>query len=440
MIDSELLIYTHKITSRNKFVFNLFFRDVLHVKHRMTSDAAVFKNYLGAKFSYTLHPLENELFFLSKNLLFEMGIKEQAISIYDWEGSKIFFPTGKNSALPFDPFAAAFYLVSRYEEYLPHIRDRHDRFDAKESLAFQNNFLDKPLVNTWAKRVKQIILGYFPDFHFPESTYHFVSTIDIDNAYAYREKGLVRSIGAYFRAIVKGDFAEISERTKVLFGKQHDPYDTYAYQLEIQKKYKFRPIYFFLLGDYAANDKNIQPENKKFQSLIKELSDYADVGIHPSYNSADNIGKIKKEVGKLSKIVNQEITKSRQHFLRLKFPETYRNLIDIDITDDYTMGYADYVGFRASICTPFHFYDLDMETETRLVIHPFAVMECTLKQYMNIAPEEAMNYIKPLIDAVKSVDGVFIMLWHNETLSDAGIWKNWRQIYEDAIVYALEKK
>ncbi|HVA99175.1 MAG TPA: polysaccharide deacetylase family protein, partial [Bacteroidia bacterium] len=247
-------------------------------------------------------------------------------------------------------------------------------------------------------------------------------------------------IGGYIRSFLKGDFAEISERTKVLLGKQRDPYDTYDYQLEIQEKYKLRPIYFFLLGDYAVNDKNIPAENKKFQALIKKLADYADVGIHPSYNSAENVEKIKKEVGKLTKTLNREITKSRQHFLRLKFPETYRTLIEVDITDDYTMGYADYVGFRASICTPFHFYDLDMESETRLTIHPFAVMECTLKQYMNIPPEEAMNFIKPLVDAVKKVDGVFIMLWHNETLSDLGMWQNWRRIYEETIEYAIEKQ
>ncbi|HVA99363.1 MAG TPA: hypothetical protein VNG53_10755, partial [Bacteroidia bacterium] len=187
MIEQEILIYTHKITSRNKYIFNLFFHHILNVKHRITSDDGVFKEYSGAKFSYTLHPLNDELFFLSKHLLFETGIKEQTISVYDWEDSKIFFPTGKNSAMPFDPFAAGFYLVSRYEEYLPHIRDKHNRFDAKESLAFQNNFLHKPLVNEWAKKVKHLISERFREFQFPETAYRFISTIDIDNAFAYRE-------------------------------------------------------------------------------------------------------------------------------------------------------------------------------------------------------------------------------------------------------------
>src|SRR5688572_16890696 len=112
----------------------------------MTSDADEFNAFNGPKFSYSNHPLASELFFQSRSILFETGITEQNITVSDHEGVKIFFATGKNSVLPFDPFAAAFYLVSRYEEYLPHIRDVYDRFDARESLAFQSGFLQKPVV------------------------------------------------------------------------------------------------------------------------------------------------------------------------------------------------------------------------------------------------------------------------------------------------------
>ena len=48
------------------------------------------------------------------------------------ERSKDFFEQTENSALPFDVFAAGFYLLSRYEEYLPHIKDRFHRFPAKK--------------------------------------------------------------------------------------------------------------------------------------------------------------------------------------------------------------------------------------------------------------------------------------------------------------------
>lgn len=430
------LIYTHKITHRNKYIFNLIFKDILQFDFSLTSDQDEFVKHSGAKLSYTHNPLSDEVFFSSRNLLFENGITEQNISVFDFNSNKVFFATGKSSALPFDVFAASFYLVSRYEEYLPHIRDEHDRFDAKDSLAFMNGFLQKPVVNIWSKWIKEILLKKYPHLVFPEKKYQFISTIDIDNAYAYREKGFTRSIGGYLKALSKFDFTEVVDRTKVLVGINKDPYDTYDFQLEMIKKYKLKSIYFFLLGDYGVNDKNLPIESKKFQTLIKMLGDYAEIGIHPSYGSNKSKDQLKKEVGRLSRVLHRDVTKSRQHFLKLILPETYRNLIDLDITDDYTMGFASQVGFRAGICTPFNFYDLDTELETKLKIHPFAMMEGTLKYNMKINPEEAMAKICPLIDEVKAVDGVFMSLWHNDTLNNKKIWLGWKAVYEDMVKYA----
>jgi hypothetical protein len=430
------LIYTHKITHRNKYIFNLIFKDILQFDFSLTSDQSEFINFSGAKLSYTNNPISDEVFFSSRNLLFENGITEQNISVFDFNSNKVFFATGKSSALPFDVFAASFYLVSRYEEYLPHIRDEHDRFDAKDSLAFMNGFLQKPVVNIWSKWIKEILLKKYPYLVFPEKKYQFISTIDIDNAYAYREKGFTRSVGGYLKAISKFDFTEVVDRTKVLLGINKDPYDTYDFQLEMIKKYKLKSIYFFLLGDYGVNDKNLPIESKKFQTLIKMLGDYAEIGIHPSYGSNKSKEQLKKEVGRLSHVLHRDVTKSRQHFLKLILPETYRNLIDLDITDDYTMGFASQVGFRASICTPFNFYDLDTELETKLKIHPFAMMEGTLKYNMKINAEEAMAKICPLIDEVKAVDGVFMSLWHNDTLNNKKIWLGWKAVYEEMVQYA----
>lgn len=404
----------------------------------LTDNVEEFRNFNGARLSYSHNAISDEIHFTSRQLLFENGITEQNITTFDYNDCKVFFAAGKISSLPFDIFAASFYLVSRYEEYLPHIRDEHDRFDAKDSLAFMNGFLQKPVVNIWAEWLKQLILKKYPAFIFPERKYEFISTIDIDNAFAYREKGFTRSVGGYLKSLSQFDLKEVKERTRVLLRIQKDPYDTYDFQLEMLKKYKFKSVYFFLLGDYGVNDKNLPPENEKFQSLIKMISDYAEVGIHPSYGSNKSIDQLKKEVERLSKILHKDITQSRQHFLKLTLPDTYRNLIDLDITDDYTMGFASQIGFRASICTAFNFYDLDMELETKLKIHPFAMMEGTLKYYMNVLPDEALTKIKPLIDEVKAVNGTFISLWHNDTLNNEKLWRGWREVYEKMIQYAVK--
>lgn len=433
-----LLVYTQKITHRNKYTFNLIFKDILCIDWRQTTDPEELRNYTGPKLSYAQQPVGDELFFQSRTLLFETGINEQSIVVSEYNGCKTFFSTGKNSAFPFDPFAAAFYLVSRYEEYLPHIRDEYDRFDAKVCLAYQNDFLARPVVNIWAGWIRDAIKARYPQQEFPKLKYKYVSTIDIDNAYAYKEKGLMRTVGGYLRSVTRLDIKEIGVRTRVLLGTQRDPYDTYDYMLEIQKTYKLRPIYFFLLGDYGMNDKNLPVDNRKFQSLIKRIGDYADVGIHPSFGSNDDPAQLKVEIGRLSKILHREVTKSRQHFLKLKLPITYRNLIDFDITDDYTMGYAWHIGFRAGTCSAFNFYDLDLELETKLKVHPFAVMDATLKYYMKLEPAEAIERIRPIVEEVRAVNGTFISLWHNETLCDEKQWAGWREVYEEMVKVAAE--
>jgi hypothetical protein len=434
-----LCIYTHKITHRNKYVFNLIFKDILGIDFKLTSDQEEFKAHTEAKLSYTNHAVADELFFCARTLLFETGITEQNIVVFEHNLTKVFFATNKVASLPFDVFASSFYLVSRYEEYLPHIRDDHDRFEPKNSLAHIHGFLQTPVVNIYAGWIKELIQQKYPDFIFPEKKYSFISTIDIDNAYAFAQKGFVRSVGGFLKSSLTFNLKEFLTRAKVLIGLEKDPYDTYDFQLQLLKKYKFKSVYFFLVGNYGVNDKNLSVLNSKFQTLMKMVGDYAQVGIHPSYGSNGNRLQLKKEIARLSRVLHRDIHKSRQHFLKLRLPETYRDLIEADISDDYTMGYASYVGFRASICSTFNFYDLDMELETKLKVHPFAFMEGTLKYSLKTEPKQAMNIIKPLIDEVKNVNGCFISLWHNDSLNNRNLWEGWQQVYEDMVKYASEK-
>jgi len=433
-----MLIFTEKITNRIRYIFGVIFRDVLKLEFEITSDREQFQAFEGPKFSYGKNPLANELFFAAESLLFERGIKHIDLSFIDFEGMPVFSPVyNKQSALPFDPFAAAFYMVSRYEEYLPYKKDEHGRFSAMESMAYKKGFLNKPVVNIWSLRIADILMEKFEGLEIKGNAYEFIPTIDIDAAWAYRQKGLFRTTGGYFGALARFDLNDFSERLAVQFGHRKDPFDTYDFQFQIHKKYNLKPIYFILFGDYGLNDKNIPVKNPKFQRLIKSLADYAKVGIHPSYNSNFQPGQLKREVDRLSKVLHREITMSRQHFLVVQLPTTYRNLINLDITDDYSMGFAASPGFRSGICSTHPFYDLDMDAATPLRIHPFTYMEGTLKDYMNLGPEQALDIIKPLIKEVKAVNGTFIPIWHNESLSDMKRWKGWQKVYEDMIKLAL---
>lgn len=436
---NSLLIYCPKKSPRLKYIFDLVLVDILGLEYSFCEKTEEFRYFSGPKFSYCDHPVSDELFFFSSRLLFEKGIEDQQINVFEWKGMPVFFGTHPKYTIPFDLFAASFYLVSRYEEYLPHIKDEHMRFSPQQSLAFQKNFLNKPIVNIWALELKHVLLQRFPQLEFTENHYRYISTFDIDSAYAYREKGMVRHMGAFTLALFTFNFRKIGERIRVLLGREKDPYDTYEWQLEICHKYHLKQIYFFLVGDYGEYDKNIPVEgSRNFQSLIKYIADYAEVGVHPSYYSNSNKNQLRKEIRRLSKVLKREVVKSRQHFLKITFPDTYRNLLEFDIQEDYSMGYASEIGFRASICTPFKFYDLDLDVSTKLKLIPFMLMDGTMKDYMKLSPEESIHRAKQLVDEVKAVNGTFVTLWHNQSVNNLEEWNGWRNVYEEIVAYAVK--
>lgn len=434
-----MLVYSHRITPRVKYIFNVLLKDMLGLTIEFTSNKEEFVDSESQKLSYCHSQIANELHFRSLNLLFEKGVTDQSVKVQEDEHGKFFYAhNSQDSDLSFDVFAASFFLLSRYEECLPHLRDKYNRFEATQSLGYKHGFLTEPLIDQWAIRLQDLIAAKYPNLEFKERKYKFISTIDIDNAYAYKNKGFMRALGAYGRALLKLDFSEIIDRTSVLFGNKQDPYDTYDFQLETQRKYGLETLYFFLLADYGVNDKNVPYYNQEFQSLIKHLADYAQIGIHPGFNSNSKPEKLTIEKKRLEKIIHRSVVKSRQHFLILHLPKTYQQLTENDITEDHSMGYAAHVGFRAGTCTPYRFYDLDMETPTELTVYPFAVMEATLKYYMQLNPEEAKTAITEVIQKVKDVNGTFIGLWHNETLTDKGIWAGWRDVFLHMVREAKE--
>lgn len=431
--NSHIFIYVQKITPRVKYIFNLILKDCLGLEFTITNNEDDYKQFEGYKFSYSRQPIESGFHIIAIDLMFESGIREQTIQIQNHEEYVKYFFKTYNSILPFDLFAAAFYLVSRYEEYLPFIPDSFNRFEAENSLAYQYDFLRIPLVNVWIAEFEKILLRKFHNLTVTHRRYSYVSTIDVDNAYKYKRKGIMRSLGGYLKSIVELDKHDIIDRTSVLLQKEKDPFDSYDYQLEIQKKYQLTVIYFYLLGDYGVNDKNHPSNHRSFQTLIKHLTDYSIPGVHPSFGSNSKPGQVKTEIHRLATITHRDIYHSRQHFSMLKFPDTYFNLLELGITDDYSMGYSMHNGFRASICSPFYWYDLDDEIETGLRIHSFCLSETSLRYKDRALPDTATEIARPLIEEVRKYHGEMVTIFHNDTMGTAQEWSEWRNVYEDIV-------
>lgn len=426
-----ILIFCEKKTKRLLYTFNLIFKEIIGWQVDFISDQEAFLAYQGPKLVYHYKPIGDFPFICSKDLLFESQISHQEIKYVEIDKIQCPFAVyNDKSLLSFDIFAASFFLVSRYEEYLPHKKDMHKRYLASESIAFQKGFLQKPVVNIWSKWLENKLRIQYPILPQSDLTYKFTPSYDIDIAWSFKNKGITRNLGGFIRDLLRFNINEMKYRFRVLYRQTQDPYDTYYYQHKLANQYHLQPIYFILFGKLGPYDKNISNLNRNFQQLVKELNDLYQLGIHPSYQSNDNSDILKEEIKSLQNTIHKEITKSRQHFLILSLPNTYRNLLNQGIQEDYTMGYAEEPGFRAGMCTPFCFYDLDLEVETKLIVHPFAIMDGTLKDYKKTDIDTAKNIISSLVEEVKKVNGEFISLWHNESLSNTGKWQGWNEVYE----------
>lgn len=422
-----LLVYTHKITPRLRYVFKHICARILGIPVDFTTTVEEFIAHDSLKMSYARQPLGNEIFVRCHELLFEQGLSDVEINIHDWEQTKCFFPTNEKSSLPYDIFAASFYLLCRYEEYLPHVKDEYGRFTATESLAFKSGFLNQPVVDIWAYQFKAVLKLHFETFEFPVKTYTVQPIIDVPMAYYFKQKGLLRTIGGTLNDLIRLKLKRFYQRYSVLAGFNRDPYDTFKWIINRQKNSQYKFIVFFLIGDYSTYDKNINVNKKKFVSLIKSVADYCKVGLKASYFALHDFEILKKEKKKLESIVNYELEASRNSFSKINLPTSYRNLIELEIKEDYTMGYLNQVGFRAGTCTPFLFYDLDYEVQTPLLIHSFHCIDYALLKKQSFLDKK--EELQRLIHQVQQVNGIFTPIFHNYTFGDEERWNGFRDLF-----------
>jgi hypothetical protein len=440
-----VLLYTPRINNRIQYIAKTILQEICGLEYKVTSSTEEFLNFKGAKINYSDKELPGTaLTICASGFLAEKGVKDFVPPVISHENLPLMFPTSgeeNKCDLGFDIFSACFYMLSRYEEYLPFLEDRLGRFEADQSLAFQRGFIDVPLVDVYACRLRDKLLQVFPYLEYTSRSFTYIPTYDIDVAYAYRGKGFSRNLFLFLRDIVTFDYHTLKYRLKILLGYENDPFDTYDFQLSLQKAFNLNPVYFFLSGQFGPRDRNISIYSNAFHTLVKTIGDYARAGLHPSFRSNFDNTALVKELEFLSEVLNRTIDCSRQHYLLLKFPSTYHNLMKINIRNDYSMGFASSTGFRAGTCSPFNFYDLSLESETRLRVFPLTVMDGTLRDYMKLKPADALEHIKKLIDTVKAVDGTFISLWHNDALSNRNDWLGWRDIYIEMIRYikSIEK-
>jgi hypothetical protein len=310
----------------------------------------------------------------------------------------------------------------------------YGRYAHENSLAFKENFLTIPLINTWLQNFGEKLSERFPSFTLRPSPFTFLPTYDIDEAYSYKHKEWWRSAGAAAKDLLKGEWQKFALRRKVLNSKEPDPFDSYDWIDNLHRPHKLNPRYFFLIPEKTGRyDRNILPNETAQQVLIKRHADKYAIGIHPSWQSGDESSLIKKEIQTLEHISTLKITSSRQHFIRFTLPQTFRHLLDAGITEDFSMGYGSINGFRASVASPFYWYDLEKEQTTYLLLYPYCYMEANSFFEQKLTPQQALDEMRQYYMSVKTVNGTMITIWHNTFLGTDTLFTGWREVYKQFV-------
>jgi hypothetical protein len=428
----QILVLVNSLTPRNQYIINHILGKMLSFEVKITENINELLEHQGLKINYTDRKINQTINITPHPLLSLNGIFEQSFAFFYWKSIPAFFMTDNEADIPFDIFAASFYLITRYEEYFPLETDMHGRFKVAYSIAFRNGFLEVPIVDLWVSELGEMIKQKYPNVKLEEKKFQFIPTIDIDNAFAFKHKGLVRTSLGSARSLTKLQIDDLLKRTAVNLNLEYDPFDTYDELMQILKD-KPNSVWFILGGEYGSYDKNVPLRKKSMRKLVKRIANRYQVGVHPSYGAETSFERVKSELDALSKVINKKVVASRQHFLRLKLPQTYRLLNELGITHDYSMGYSNAIGFRASTCTPFRFYDLIDEKELPLVVVPFQVMDRALLDGLKYNARQAVDRTLEIANRVCKVGGIFVTIWHNESLSGINEWEGWEKVFSEIV-------
>ena len=341
----------------------------------------------------------------------------------------VYSETDSSIQIPYDILTPSFVLLSRYEEFNVYALglgdyDKHDRIPFEGTLADKYELVEIPLVDEYAMLLREWLCLYFPDrFEAIPRTPRIVPTHDID--ILYRFTGRFQAMKSIFGRdlLINRSLSMVWESIKSYrnwkIRPSLDPYveaiDEFLFQ---EEKRKLSSIFFFKATEKGHPNATYDVQDPILHEVIRVIMapDYHQIGLHGSYPSANDLQCLQKEKQNLSKLCDEEIRISRQHYLRTFFADD-PNSLDLwrnaGITDDYTLGFAERCGFRCGTCHPYPLYDVRNDKVTDIIEHPLIVMDGTLFDYMKLSVEDARALTQRLKQRCLDVEGDFVILWHN---------------------------
>ena len=409
--DFILPILVSKESQRQSYIFDLIFKEIIGIEYVLVD-----KSFEGSVLKYGF-----ESGFWSHGYLDQISIEMPNFENGQFEGKILpFFGATAFHETPFDIFATCFYFVTRHEELDLKEVDQHGRFLAENSWLIQNGWQYEPIVNYLAFWLSSWIEKEFNLFLPKKSNYRVRPTLDIDNAYAFygRKKSIVFSA---FKSILEGKIDDAKLKLRSAKEKEIDPFNTHKSIIKQFDTYEAKPTIFFLMKEGGNNSNN---RIELVQEIVRlYIENGFALGLHPSYRSV--LDSITSEKKLLESFAQENINKSRHHFIKINPHADYPQLAKIGVQREYSMGFANTVGFRAGICNPYNWFDLNENKPIDLTVVPFYFMDATYIFKLKYTPLEALDSIKRIVERVRKYRGNLSFIFHNESVSDYGVYKGW---------------
>jgi len=414
----QIIVFSPLLTPRIKYIFNFIFTAILKTEVEFTGNSTYFLQSEQVRISYADKPLADELFFKNTSFLLSNKVEEPKLKTIPFGDYQAPFPVNESS-LPFDVFAASFFILSRYEEYLHRNKSEID-FTAKDSLQYKWKILERPIVDEWALLLKNMIKKKYPSFKFHEKQFKHQPTINFK---------LKPDVPAGFFPKTKFIFSSVFDKQQKFLSSVFDELTGLGIHVEQtinELNLKSQPVYFI---NFPQDEK----DRLRFGNSALILKDKQIGLLRPCTTDNGKSTTLKTDLLKLGRIQNSTINFRSQQLELLKLPTCYLHLLSAGITSDYSMGYSDKVGFRAGTCTPFNWYDLELEKVTPVEVKSYSISDTAI-HYLNVG--DATQTIKEFIDAVKLVDGHFYSSWQLKNLSENVKFKKWKAVFNEMIKYA----
>ncbi|MGO4108819.1 polysaccharide deacetylase family protein [Paenibacillus sp. YAF4_2] len=340
---------------------------------------------------------------------------------------------GRSLFCGIDLFGSSFFMLTRYEELVETKRDNHNRASAKDSIAWQEQFLDRPIVNEYVDCLMYFIKKLWPAIELKARRPRLLVSHDVDLPYYVYGRSRFSIVKEVLGDIIRRkDFESGLQKGKMLFtGKQNlsaDPYNTFDWLMSHSERVGSCSAFYFIPEETEPGmDGNYEIDDPRIMALMKEMCARGhEIGFHPSYDTFEHGDRIRSQFHKLQQIarslhIPQRQWGGRQHYLRWSAAETWQHWEDAGLAYDSTLSYADHVGFRCGVCYEYPVFNVLTRKPLKLRERPLIVMDQTLLQpeYMGLSDSQAIEKIQLLRKQCFRHNGDFTLLWHNSQLVKA---------------------